>query len=69
MKVVVYHSFYGCDSGCCGHIVEFEDESRSFRFSHPGEDHRAYAEGLVREVLGDQHVADLDWENCFILDD
>ena len=49
-KVIVYHQFYGCDTGCCGHVVEvFDDEDvaredfnphldgegRNFEFDHP----------------------------------
>jgi len=76
LKIIVYHSFYGCDSGCCGHAmdVEFDDgtvhEGRYFQFGHPyGDDPRAFAEELVREEFGDEHVNDLDWENCWISDD
>jgi hypothetical protein len=27
-----------------------------------------FAEGLVREEFGEEHVADLDWENCMVSD-
>jgi hypothetical protein len=70
--VTVYHVSYGCDTGCCGHIVEMDGEEggREFHFGHPyGEDHRKYAEDLVREEFGEDHIADLDWENCLISDD
>ena len=71
MKYIVYHSSYGCDTGCCGHVVEAEDETGyRFSFSHPyGDDHLAFARDLVREEFGEEHVADLDWENCLISDD
>lgn len=69
MRAVVYHAFYGCDTGCCGHIVELEQGQSEFRFSHPYGDYRDYAESLVREVFGAEHVADLDWENCLVLED
>jgi hypothetical protein len=32
-------------------------------------DFREFAEGLIREHFGEEHVADLDWENCEISDD
>jgi hypothetical protein len=38
-------------------------------FEHPyDEDPRAFAQKLVEEALGRDHIADLDWENCRILD-
>lgn len=71
-KVIVYHAYYGCETGCCGHIVEVGDEQK-FYFDHPyGLDKaglKAWAEDLVRDTFGEEHVADLDWENCVISDD
>lgn len=71
MKIVVYHAYYGCDTGCCGHTIEVEEAPHPrFRFTHPyGGDHRAFAEDLIREEMGDEHVADLDWDNSYICDD
>lgn len=81
MKVVVSHTGYGCDTGCCGHVVYVDDERvGDFQFSHPWFDEglkgeardsaaREFAEEVVREVLGDEHVADLDWDDCLIVDD
>jgi len=74
MKIIVYHTSYGCDTGCCGHVVENDDDDamdRRFHSSHPsyGEDPFTFAQDLVRDEFGDEHVADLDWENCLILDD
>lgn len=39
MKVIVYHSYYGCDTGCCGHIVEIflDDDPPVFDPEFPGE--------------------------------
>lgn len=70
MRIVVYHSGYGCDTGCCGHVVETDDGRHEFYFDHPWtEDFRAFAEGLVRAKFGEEHVEDLDWENSKIFDD
>lgn len=70
MKVVVYHSYYGCATGCCGHRVELDDGQYNFVFGHPyGDDQMEFAKHLVSTTFGEQHVADLDWENCIILDD
>jgi hypothetical protein len=75
-KIIVYHSYYGCETGCCGHVMDIElddgsvQEGRHFQFIHPyGEDARKFAEDMVREEFGEEHVADLDWENCLINED
>lgn len=36
MKIRVLHAYYGCDTGCCGHILEIdgEEDRSSFTFSH-----------------------------------
>lgn len=70
MKIIVYHSSYDCDTGCCGHIIEDSDGGHDFEFKHPyNDDYRRFAEELVRSVYGEAHVKDLDWENCIIHDD
>ncbi len=39
VRVRVYHSGYGCDTGCCGHVVEITmpdgKEKTRFEFDHP----------------------------------
>lgn len=77
MKIVVVHGQYGCETGCCGHWIKIDgDVARDtetghmgFAFDHPnpGETPRAFAERVLREELGEAHVADLDFENCVIL--
>lgn len=70
--ITVYHSYYGCETGCCGHIIRIDDEevSSSFEFSHPyGDDKRRWAEEFITEHLGAEHVKDLDWENSIVSDD
>jgi hypothetical protein len=95
MRVIVYHGYYGCESGCCGHIVDVyenddnfdpenywphEGDKSKFDFDHPGffdpvtqryrgETPREFAERIVREKFGEDHVKDLDWEHCLILED
>lgn len=71
MKIVVYHTSYGCDTGCCGHVIQSDDGEELFIFAHPyyTNNYRAFAEDLVREEYGAEHVADLDWNNCMIFDD
>lgn len=69
MKVVVLHKSYGCETGCCGHVVEVDGvETGGFSFSHPyGEPHREFAERIVRESGCDP--SDLDWESCIVTED
>lgn len=73
--VWVEHRGYGCETGCCGHAVRVEDEQgeREVAFAlmdHPaGEDPVTFARELVTDELGAEHVADLDWERCVIIDD
>ena len=76
MKIVVYHSSYMCETGCCGHIVESDDDNspapypNDFSFRHPnGRDYFEFAQELVESAFGPEHVKDLDWENCLIYDD
>lgn len=69
MKVIVYHAHAGCESGCCGHTVELETGTRKFLYDHPDGDHVEFAKWAVTEAFGAEHVADLDWENCRIVDD
>jgi hypothetical protein len=69
MKIIVYHASYGCDTGCCGHVIEI-DGKENFHFTHPyGKDFKEFAEEMVRDECGEEHVKDLDWENCIISDD
>lgn len=69
-RVIVLHREYGCDTGCCGHVVELDGKESEFQFAHPYEDDPLeFAKELVRSTFGEQHVADLDWENCHIIDD
>lgn len=68
MKVVVYHEGYGCETGCCGHVVKLEDGRNEFCFDHgkDGEEPIALAKRLVAETFGEEHCKDLDWGNCRI---
>lgn len=73
MRIIVYHTSYGCESGCCGHTVEIElgdgATDRKFQFAHPWDkDHLEFAKNLVAEEFGEEHVKDLDWENSEVSD-
>lgn len=70
MKIIVYHSSYGCDTGCCGHVVENDTGDEYFQLTHPdGDDPLEFAKDLVAAVYGEEHVKDLDWENCMVSDE
>lgn len=75
MRVVVYHAGYGCDTGCCGHVVELDDDRRQFTFAHPDYDSkyqltdeatRRFIIETVTEMFGAEHVADIDWDDCIV---
>lgn len=74
MRIVVYHAGYGCDTGCCGHVIEKRDDAghvteRGWSFSHPyGDDPLEFARELIRDEFGEAHIADLDWGECLISD-
>lgn len=42
-KVIVYHAGYGCQTGCCGHVIELRESgddipdpwNMHFAFNHP----------------------------------
>lgn len=71
MRIVVLHTRYGCDTGCCGHIVEVDGEQvGSFTFSHPyGNETPDFVRELVTKECGEEHVKDIDWDNCIVSED
>lgn len=73
MKVRVYHSYYGCDTGCCGHTVELEDGRERFEFSHPSsqEDLLSYARNIAEEVIKENWpdcLDSIDWDSLTVDD-
>lgn len=71
-RIIVLHRMYGCESGCCGHVVNIEDdgeERERFCFEHPfGKDFETWARALVESEFPG-HGADLDFANCYIEDE
>jgi hypothetical protein len=70
--IIVVHGAYGCDTGCCGHFVEVDGEQvGGFDFSHPDgiEDTPRFIRDLVTECCGAEHVKDIDWEHCIVVND
>lgn len=71
MKILVMHTYYGCQTGCCGHTIYVDGVSQGFEWIHPdeGDDYREWAEELVKSEWGAEHVADLDWDNCLVVEE
>ena len=66
LKVRVYHTSYGCDTGCCGHIIELDGkEVGGFEFGHPddGEDYKAWAIGLAKRMVPPECLPSIDWDS------
>jgi hypothetical protein len=76
-RAIVYHRGYGCDTGCCGHVVELQDDNEEpltseFSFTHPNlsrEDWREFVREMVTDAFGTEHVADIAWDDCLVVDD
>lgn len=79
MKVVrvrVYHEYYGCDTGCCGHsFVLHTDDGKDivghFEFCHPGtEDRLTFAKDLIIGQLKaegqEECLKSIDWSTVHI---
>lgn len=76
MRVVVFHGSYGCDTGCCGHVFELRGDKdeivrSKFEFAHPWpedvESFQAWAEAEIAKEFGEEHIKDLDWDNCTVV--
>lgn len=74
--VRVYHNYYGCETGCCGHRIEVIHNDKTvmdyYDFSHPhGEDKKAWAIELAKIEIGRKSPAcleSIDWENIDVED-
>jgi hypothetical protein len=73
-RIIVVHSTFGCESGCCGHVVKVDGTKvGGFSHSHPSatsdEAISEYVRNLVTEACGADHVADIDFDHCLVVDD
>ena len=61
MKIRVYHSYYGCETGCCGHTIEIDDEHSQFEFVHKYDDTatKEWATELAKDVVRER------WPECY----
>ena len=64
MKIIVYHSLYGFETNCRGHYVQLLENMKEF-----SETMKEFAQDVIKQEYGKEHVKDLDWENCQIKDD
>jgi hypothetical protein len=71
ITVRVYHSYFGCDTGCCGHRVELTVDDKSmdvgnFEFGHPyNEDLKEWATALAKEEIQrecPECLESIDWD-------
>jgi len=75
MIVRVYHSEYGCDTGCCGHRIELVPYEKYFKerfeFEHPSyladkSSYKEWALALAKKVVEEnwpECFDSIDWEN------
>ena len=71
MKIRVLHAYYGCDTGCCGHILEIDDEEyyASFQFGHADKSERIDDEfkkwvcKWVRHYVPKACLDSIDWDS------
>ena len=61
MKIRVYHQLYGCETGCCGHVIEIDDSHKHFEFIH------RYDSTPLEEwaISLAQHVVRERWPECY----
>ena len=67
LKVRVFHSYYGCESGCCGHVVEVEGKGEKFEFgcAYGEDDKRKWARELAEKVIKKRWpdcIESIDWD-------
>ena len=80
MKVIVYHARY-CESGCCGHYVELQDDNgeeieTKLSYDHPpfssrpvtDEGVKRFIKAVVIEAFGEEHCKDIDFDQCVVSD-
>lgn len=66
MRIRVYHDYYGCETGCCGHTIEFSkdgEEDLRFEFDHP--ESREEALEMAQHFIMTRHPEcydSIDWD-------
>lgn len=70
-KLRIIHSYYGCDSGSCGHRVETEDgdpRKFTFVFGHAASENQRDLVAFAIAMVGAHNVTDVDFERSDIWD-
>jgi hypothetical protein len=75
MKIRIYHTHFGCDCGCCGHVLEKTDDAGKvitrLVFDHASgdseEDKRYFGLEQVQTNFGLSDALFVDWPSCEIL--
>lgn len=71
MKLAIKHTYYGCDSGCCGHMVEVQDGDPrrfDFQFYHAGGTTPSDLREFAVEIVGEENIGDVDFAASDIRD-
>jgi len=75
LKVRVFHKMHGCETGCCGHVIELDGGREHFEFfSHPDEgkseeDIKVWARDLAERTISKKWpecLKSIDWDNMVI---
>lgn len=65
-KLVILHTTYGCDSGCCGHMVEvrgyYDSRKFGFEFAHAASESPEDKRTFAVEMVGVENIDDVDFE-------
>jgi hypothetical protein len=70
VKIRVLHRYYGCETGCCGHVLEIDGEEveGSFDFWHP--DEYGFSEDIQDFILArvpKECHDNIDWDSIEIV--
>lgn len=77
VKVAVKHDGYGCESGCCGHVIHGYDKDNiqcwasDFCFEHPyGQEDKVFILDILHNDFSDDELAkiEIDYLESYILD-
>ena len=74
VKAYAVHTYYGCDTGCCGYIAVAEDENlikcrSKFEFDHnygPDEQNESWANSFTQQFFPG---IPFSWEDCEMVND
>ena len=62
----VYHGYYGCATGCCGHVLEIDGEQVAFDFLHEDGANLDAIKAWVAKKIPPECLATIDWDSLEI---